>query len=98
MSLKEMLECIKKNDLKCLKIIMEDEDTYLTGKICTQLLVKSLELSHLVIANYIIKYNFDLDAIIFQQYLETNSPFTEKQIVNLNKILSRFYICCMVDT
>ena len=98
MSLSDMLKCIKNNDIECLKAIMEDDETYLTNKICTRLLVECLKDNRIVIANYIIKYEFDLDANIFENYLETSRPFTEKQITNLNRLLSKFYICCLVDS
>jgi chaperonin GroEL (HSP60 family) len=98
MSLKNMLECIVKNNLECLKTIMEDDDTFLTNKICTQLLVKSLENKRSNISNYILQYVFDLDSEIFENFLERNRPFNEKQIENLNRILNKFYICCMVNT
>lgn len=93
-----MINCINNNDLDCLKAIMEDDETFLTNKICTQLLVACLEENQIVIANYITKYDFDLDAKIFENYLELNRPFTEKQITNLNKILSKFYICCLINS
>jgi len=96
MSLKNMLECIKNNDLECLKQIMEDSDTFLTNSVCTRLLIETFERNNIPMANYIIKYDFDLDGDLFDQYLDSNRPFSEKQIANLNRLLSRFYICCMV--
>jgi len=91
-----MLMCIKNNDLECLKLIMEDDKTYLTNKICTILLVECLKKNYINFLKYIIKYDFDLDADIFENYLEENRPFTEKQINNLNKILSKF-LCCLIN-
>ncbi len=97
MSLQNMIDCIKRNDLECLKTIMENDETYLTSKICTMLLVECLKNNNILIANYIIKYEFDLESDIFENYLESNRPFTQKQITNLNKLLNKFYICCMVN-
>jgi len=96
MSLKDMLECIRDNDIECLKIIMEDDNTYLTDKICTKLLVACLEQNRVPIANYIVKYDFDLDADIFEDYIERNSPFTDKKLKNLNNLLNKFDMCCLV--
>jgi hypothetical protein len=76
---------------------MEDDETYLNNKICTRLLIESLKMRHINISNYILKYKFDLDAELFEEYLQTNRPFTEKELINLNKILSKFYICCLID-
>ena len=98
MSLKDMLDCVKNNDLECLKNIMEDDDTYLTNKVCTRLLIESLERHHVAISNYILKYKFDLDAELFDAYIEANRPFTEKELNNLNRILEKFFICCLVNS
>lgn len=95
--LNDMISCIKNNDIFHLKTIMEDDDTYLTDKICTKLLVECLEQNRISIANYIVKYEFDLDSEIFENYIEQNSPFTDKQIRNLNNLLSKFFICCLVN-
>jgi hypothetical protein len=97
MSLKDMLECIKNRDLVSLKEIMEDEETYLTSKICTKLLIECFERNYMSIASYIIQYDFDLDSDIFENYLENNRPFTQKQLDNLNKLLGVKFICCMVN-
>jgi hypothetical protein len=98
MSLKDMIVCIRNNDIDCLKVIINDDDTYLTEKICTKLLVECLEHNRIAIANYIIRMDFDLDAAIFEDYIERNKPFTEKQVLNLNKILGKFLICCLVES
>ncbi len=98
MSLKDMLECIKKHDLNCLKEIMEDGETYLTAKICTRLLVECFEKNYMSLASYIIQYDFDLDSDIFENYLENNRPFTQKQLTNLNKLLTTKFICCMISS
>ena len=98
MSLKDMLECIRNNNLVCLKEIMEDEETYLTSKICTKILLECLKNDNIKISNYVLSYNFDLDAELFEKYIETNRPFSEKQIINLNKILEKFFICCLINT
>ncbi len=92
-----MLECINNNDIECLKLIMEDDRTYLTSKICTHLLVECFERNYMSIANYIMKYDFDLDSDIFENFLETNRPFTTKQLSNLNKILNTKLICCIIN-
>jgi uncharacterized protein with ParB-like and HNH nuclease domain len=98
MSLKILLECIENNDLESFKLIMEDDKTYLTNKICTRLLIESLEKNYTQISNYILKFAFDLDADLFEKYLEENRPFNERQIQNLNKILNKLYICCLVNS
>jgi hypothetical protein len=98
MSLKDMVTCIRNNDLACLKAIINDDNTYLTEKMCTKLLVECLEHNQIAIANYIVRMNFDLDADIFEDYIERNKPFTEKQVMNLNRILNKFMICCLVES
>lgn len=93
-----MIKCIDLNDLKCLKSIMENDDTYLTEKICTKLLVECLKQKRIAIANYIMNYDFDLDADIFESYIESKKSFTEKELINLNKIFNKKFICCLVNT
>lgn len=98
MSLKSMITCIKNNDIECLREIMANDDTYLNDAICTKLLVESLEQNRIPIANYISKYGFDLDAEIFENYIKENRPFTEKQLKNLNRLLEKFFICCLIES
>jgi uncharacterized protein YjgD (DUF1641 family) len=98
MSLVDMLLCIKNNDINCLQEIMENDDTYLTDKLCTRLLVECLKQKRIPMLKAIMRYDFDLDAVIFNNYLETNKPFTENQLKNINFILNNHFICCLVNT
>jgi hypothetical protein len=96
-SLDDMIKYVHVGDLENLKKAMMADSTYLTDKICTKLLVVSLERNKVPIANYILKYEFDIDPDIFEEYLDSNRPFTSSQIKNLNLILNRFYICCLAN-
>lgn len=93
----KLLEYVKNNDKENLSKLMENEDTFLSDAICTELLVESLIHKHIQISNYILKYVFDLDSEVFDEYLEKHKPFSQVQINNLNKILDKFYICCLIS-
>ena len=70
MSLREMLTYIDNNDLASLENTMQSSDTHLTDKICTHLLIFSLEKKYIKIANYILKFEFDIDSDVFEKYLD----------------------------
>lgn len=94
---RKMLKYIENNDLESFVELMEENSS--DQILCTELLINSFQSNKIKICNYILKYmirsDFDLDAELFQDFVDENKPFDEKQLKNLNLICSKLMICCI---
>lgn len=99
-SLAKMKKKIEEGDIDGLFELIEYESpNELNDKICTILILHAIEKNQKIATNFLLLYDFDIDAHILDNYTSKFKKTAEyaTRIKEINRILNVRYLCCMVD-